>query len=574
MKKIAKWMVLLLVICQIAGCFVSCKEKEQEEDETPAFVLTAEALKSYVIVIPTTGSEDMNSVAVSVQGMIEKAVGVKPDIKKDYLVDGSDVFCESEYEILVGYTNRSTSKDFYANVRKKDSGYAMVGKKILILGYTATLANKSAYQFKMDVLDKVAGTGEIMTDGTQKILSGSYSYDSISLNGVDISKYRIVFPQSTVQGENDIASYLQDWIAYHTGYVIPCVNDSSEPTQYEIQVGDTTRITDEMRSKRSADGYGSGKCYLGAEGEDLIWICGSNRSALYTAMTKLLSSAVASDKQITLNTGALVCEPIEDLQLSAMTYNVYYDLNEKQRNPDDVVACIEERSPDVFGLNEAGKDWLNKINSVLASDYACVKGEPAETAADASYNAIYYKKDLYDLVESGTKWLSSTPDVQSKYPDAKHYKIMTYVVLKDKASGAEFMYLNVHLDGSNDSDAHAALKEVRKKQVEIVKSFLEEHTFLPVLVGGDFNEKPGNAVIASMTNNTRFRTGDAIADSKTVLPTCVNGDYTSLAGKTIDYIFVSTDSISVQRYETWDNKVNGKYPSDHIPVYAEVTIKY
>src|SRR5690606_2617790 len=109
---------------------------------------------------------------------------------------------------------------------------------------------------------------------------------------------------------------------------------------------------------------------------------------------------------------------------------------------------------------------------------------------DASYNPIYYKTDKFDLIEWGTKWLSDTPDKMSRYPTAKHYKVLTYVILKDKATGARFMYINIHLDGSNDAAAHSALKEVRKWQVEVFKNFIAKYNFLPIIAGGDFNENP------------------------------------------------------------------------------------
>ena len=53
----------------------------------------------------------------------------------------------------------------------------------------------------------------------------------------------------------------------------------------------------------------------------------------------------------------------------------------------------------------------------------------------------------------------------------------------------------------------------------------------------------------------------------------VSEDYTITGNTIIDYIFVSDQSIDVRYYEIWDNKINGKYPSDHIPVWAELTIQ-
>ena len=45
-------------------------------------------------------------------------------------------------------------------------------------------------------------------------------------------------------------------------------------------------------------------------------------------------------------------------------------------------------------------------------------------------------------------------------------------------------------------------------------------------------------------------------------------------GSVLDYLFVTGDSIAVNKYEQVDNIINGQYPSDHLPVYAEISIRY
>ena len=570
MKRTVRFITLILVLCQLVGCFAACKEQPDEEMAEVAFDLTKDKLSAYTIVVPSQTSENMNAVAVTLQDMIEKAIGVKPEIKTDIVTDASG---ESEHEILIGVADRKEAREFHSDVKINDSGYALVGKKVLILGHTEECANSSVFQFKMDILDNAGTLDVLMKAGYNKIVCGTYSYDTLMLNGTDISKYTIVYPERSSNGEDTVASYLQSWILSKTGYVVNCKSDSAELAEYEIQIGDTKRITEDMLSAKNAgDEY-----YIGTESK-LVWISGKSKIALHAAYRKLLSMATEEGKTISLNTGSSESYVMNALKLSVMSYNVYYDLGESKRNPSDVIASVKQRNPDVFGLNEAGKDWINKFNSdtQISAQYACAEGKPADNAADASYNPIFYKKDKFELVEVQTKWLSATPDKMSKYPDAKHYKIFTYVILKDKVSGTEFMYINVHLDGSNDSSAHAALKEVRKKQADILKRLVSEYSYLPAILGGDFNEGPTSNVIVGMSNGTRFKYCMNVAEKKIdINSTDVNSSYTAISdGVIFDYLFVTSDCITVQKYEQWDNKVNGKYPSDHLPVCAEITIMF
>ena len=576
MKRTKRLLLLLLVICQLLTLLIGCSNKKEEEtSEADAFALTLDLLKSYVIVVDRNGGEELKNVAASLQKTLEQKTGVKPVVKDDYVVAGSDVYCESEYEILLGNADRAESRDFYTGVRTKDHGYALVGKKLLILGHSSELVNKSAVRFQSDVLRTASdGAAQLLKAGDVQLIAGNYLFDGMTVNGVDISKYRIVYPDIFPLGEREFATYLQEWIASKTGYVIPCVSDFTAAAEYEIQIGDTSRVTDAARSQRDAGGFGNGYGYVGINGNGL-WVSGKNREGIYHALNQLLSLTAEADQCLKLEIASPVLYEIHSFSVSAMSYNVYYDLNEKQRNPDDVIKSIKEKSPDVFGLNESGADWLAKMDAAMSDLYTCVKGRALENTADSSYNAIYYKKDKFELVESGTRWFSPTPDRVSKYPEAKHYKGMTYAILKDKATGAKFMYLNVHLDGSNEAAAHSALKEVRKKSAEVIKAFLADYTEYPIIMGGDFNEGTSSAVVTGFSQNGRFRYCGTEAKDKTILNTTdVNATFDALGTAVFDYLFVTGDCISVQKYEQWDNKTNGKYPSDHLPVYAELTVSY
>ena len=137
MKAFLKIAGILLVLCQLLCCFAGCKGEELPEESESAtessgealFELTREQLTEYTIVVPRMTDEDMNAVARLLQRTIRDFCGVELEIRDDFVIEGSSDFCEEEYEILIGNTNRSETKEYYANVKRDDFGYALVGKK-------------------------------------------------------------------------------------------------------------------------------------------------------------------------------------------------------------------------------------------------------------------------------------------------------------------------------------------------------------------------------------------------------------------------------------------------------------
>ena len=169
MKRIIRALSLLIVLCIISGAVVGCNKENKEPEvtsdisENAEFELTLERLSEYVIVVPSEAEENMNSAATSLQSIIEKFTKKKLDIVKD-----DQVF---EYEILIGLADREETRDFYTNVRHYDTGYALVGKKVLIIGRTNNAAGDSVMLFKMDILDRSSSSSVLMRVTDKKLYS-------------------------------------------------------------------------------------------------------------------------------------------------------------------------------------------------------------------------------------------------------------------------------------------------------------------------------------------------------------------------------------------------------------------
>ena len=82
---------------------------------------------------------------------------------------------------------------------------------------------------------------------------------------------------------------------------------------------------------------------------------------------------------------------------------------------------------------------------------------------------VFYRTDLYDLIDKGSFWLSETPEKMSKDWDSACYRICSYVILKEKQTGLEFVVFNTHLDHVSEEAIRQAFAEYRKRGITFVR---------------------------------------------------------------------------------------------------------
>ena len=231
-------------------------------------------------------------------------------------------------------------------------------------------------------------------------------------------------------------------------------------------------------------------------------------------------------------------------------------------------------------IQEANSSWISTLKSNFGDQYDYV-GEYRGTSSlfeTNECNAIFYRKDLFTCVEYGTKWLSNTPDSESKYSDgtntANYNRIMTYVVLERKSDGARFIYVNTHLD--NGADAKA--ENVRKAQAEIliqqIQKLYNTYGNLPTVVTGDFNTQgiANNTISYNAMINGGFTDSSRVAvEVEGDITTTYNNKEDGFSGVIFDYVFVSSDwADAIQTYKVCDAKRNGTYVSDHNAIISTI----
>lgn len=174
---------------------------------------------------------------------------------------------------------------------------------------------------------------------------------------------------------------------------------------------------------------------------------------------------------------------------------------------------------------------------------------------------IFYRTDKYEKVDSGSFWLSETPEVMSKDWGAAHYRICTYIILRDRATSEEFVVFNTHLDHVSD--------EARINGIKVVLDKIAEFNNIPAFLMGDLNAKPGSKTIQS--------TKESFDDAHDIATVADEGPTYHDWGKQpnrerIDYVMISKGAATVSEYRIVDNCHDGVYSSDHASIYIKAKL--
>lgn len=254
--------------------------------------------------------------------------------------------------------------------------------------------------------------------------------------------------------------------------------------------------------------------------------------------------------------------------IDIMTYNIRYD------NPKDgennwhfrkafLTNQLNYYEPEIFGIQEGLEHQVKYIDSCL-SNYEYI-GIDRDSNSAGEYSAIFYNKDIYNVVNQNTFWLSPTPAKPSKSWDADLNRICTYGLFEHKCSGQLFWVLNTHLDHRSENAREKSAKLILSKIAEInTKDY-------PIILMGDFNTELDTKPIQDIRTFLNTSREKSITKPFGPADTFCGFDITIPNKYRIDYIFTSKENIRVNKYAVIANVENSKYPSDHFPVMIEIS---
>lgn len=267
----------------------------------------------------------------------------------------------------------------------------------------------------------------------------------------------------------------------------------------------------------------------------------------------------------------LLVYTVQAQDLVVMTYNLRYDtaadsLNRWDNRKEFLIAQIGFCQPDVFGVQEGLLHQLQAIKQGFPGYEFIGKGRD-DGGDEGEFSAIFYNSRTLILLEDQMFWLSETPQVPSKGWDAAIKRVCTYGRFKSVTNAKEFYIFNTHLDHIGEQ----ARKESVGLILQTISTVNEDH--LPVILMGDFNLEPEHEAIRRLSHEM---------EDAHLLPAIshfgpegtFNGfEIGETVTRRIDYLFLSPGNFGLKKYGILTAVKDGRFPSDHFPVYAMLTFR-
>lgn len=228
----------------------------------------------------------------------------------------------------------------------------------------------------------------------------------------------------------------------------------------------------------------------------------------------------------------------------------------------------------VWGIQEVLSVQQTDLKTLLPEyDYYFV-GRDDGTQGEAV--GIAWLRSQFECLDKGRFWLSPTPDTPSGSTDwggvARH-RVAVWARFREMSSGKNFYFFSTHLEVGEDYTG------VRLKSAELIVE--REKTMntagLPVFIVGDMNpiaptEKAMRKFRETYVDAWQQAETDGVREgpigSFNGFNPDVNMETQSRRG---DYIFYKGD-LKLLKYKCIDDKFNGQYPSDHLPVMVDVKL--
>ena len=294
MKKLS---FLLAVILLLAACFMTACKKDDETEEKPTETTTApeqnnpvvhasistEQLANYTIISAKSTSSDVDKAAEQLRLRMQDVFEVLMDSKT------GNAYNKTQYEILIGNTDREETATFVADMKWDDYGYGIVGDKLVIAGKNEDGTFKALRAF-LDYVSKHEGGDIFFSNANCFVASKQYPFDNISINSMSADKLSIV---CNTQGFGGMAESIRGAIIKACGIAVPIITDADvkEGNQL-IVIGESEHISQELLTAWNSANVSGSDYYFGTDANTL-WINANTAAGFWNATAKITQKTSA-----------------------------------------------------------------------------------------------------------------------------------------------------------------------------------------------------------------------------------------------------------------------------------------
>lgn len=262
-------------------------------------------------------------------------------------------------------------------------------------------------------------------------------------------------------------------------------------------------------------------------------------------------------------------------ELSVISYNVRVDTTQDgaygwAARREAVTALLRERGAALIGLQEALAHQRDDLVHGLEG-YEAVGVGRDDGATTGEFNPILYQTGRLRLCRQETFWLSETPDVPGSMSWGAGYpRIVTWSEFEAAGGGRRLFLFNTHLDHQSERAREEGARLLRARMAAIAGS-------RPAVVTGDFNcesgSRPLQILVAPGADGLALQDAQNVAGEGHAGPAgTLTSNFREPLGPKIDFILV-TAGVEVLRHAVLDEKAGDRFPSDHLPVLAEIRLR-
>jgi endonuclease/exonuclease/phosphatase family metal-dependent hydrolase len=258
----------------------------------------------------------------------------------------------------------------------------------------------------------------------------------------------------------------------------------------------------------------------------------------------------------------------KDTPFNLITYNIRMNtpddgVNAWPLRKDKVASLLKFHQADIFNVQEALPEQMDDLTA-LFPDFDHVGVGRDDGVRKGEHMAVFFRKSRFEKVKDGIFWLSETPDKPGLGWDALCNRTVTWIKLKDKVTKKSFYVFDTHFD-------HRGKKAREEAAKLILKSIKEINTeSLPLILTGDLNLTKNTVPVQSILKELNDAQDKSLTPPYGQAGTSGGFDVKTMPSK-IDFIFIN-DKVTVLRHGVLSDSFGLFYPSDHLPVLAEVKI--
>lgn len=263
--------------------------------------------------------------------------------------------------------------------------------------------------------------------------------------------------------------------------------------------------------------------------------------------------------------------------ISVLSYNVRYDNPQDEecawsRRRDWVASVIRFHRPDIVGLQEAYRTQVEDLSDRLERFEWLVAGRGMDAVA-GELAAIGFDRRRFNLESDGTFWLSETPQEPGSVGwDAMLPRLVRHARLREHETDVELHHFNTHFDHDGAESRLESAKLLRDRIDDLAPN-------AHVVVTGDLNCRPDTDPYDHLTGRDKASPGRTLRDTHRTTrrghhgpETTMTDFYNLIPGKKIDHVLTTTDVEVVQHGVCADSFDDGTFASDHLPVFAELSV--